>query len=175
MLKLKFALLVPAIVLALSACGQLERERKTVAGVRASDPKTGDPELNKLASDCLSQGGRLAQAGQVCLTKIMKSLKAPEALAPADLDIDTAFTNGKFIVATAGNDSPANAVDILYNGRPLAKVPARMMADLKNLPSPGRLTFFVNTANYKDVNVTVWTCYYRNMQNRVFCSDKYIP
>jgi len=80
-----------------------------------------------------------------------------------------------YIVATAGATSAANAVEILYDGRAFAKVPARMRGDIGLLPSGRPLTFFINTPNYKDVTVTVWTCYAGTIDNRVICPPAQIP
>lgn len=169
-------LLLPLI--ALSACGPLQRGKEDVKkrsdAMRAAALNAKpDPELAKFNTECRNAGGRLNAAGDVCAVRdTTKTLTAADGTATPEVQIDSQFVTGKFIVATASQND--NAVDIVFDGRPFAKIPARLMADLRGLPA-GRLSFYVNSAAHKDVTVTVWSCYQRSMQNKVYCISSYIP
>jgi hypothetical protein len=170
----KFAFVITILFLALSACGSLESAqtdpRKKTSAINSSP---GTDRLSLLSSACVGSGGRMSANGEICLKKETKFLTAPDS--NPNLVIDSNFLNGKFIVATAGATSAANSVEILYDGRAFAKVPARMQGDIGLLPAGRPLTFFVNTPNYKDVTVTVWTCYSGTIDNRVICPPAQIP
>jgi len=166
----------PILLLSLSACGRLESEKIAPAKTSGIKSNGSDPALAQFAKDCQISQGRLAENGTICLTKQSMELKSAETLNGAsEVVIDANLSHGKFVVASANASFNLNAVDLVYNGSPFSKVPARLMANLKSLPSPGRLSFYVNATNYKDVTVTVWTCFQRTMQARVDCLDKYIP
>lgn len=181
MMKLKTLALLP--LLALCACGQFERQKVDMKKVSQAIQQTnaagagGDPVLNKLAQDCRAQNGRLNADGDVCMLKEKQVtlVDAKSVGQVSEIEVDSAFLTGKFLVATAGSGSAQGAVDILYNGRPFSAIPARMMANLQNLPAPGRLSVYLNNTNFKDVTVIVWSCFQRTIQNRILCPAAMIP
>lgn len=175
MLKISLLLLS---ALALSACGQLERQ-KTDPKKKTQAITTGvtDPELKALADACLAQQGRLSADGRFCLTKITVALP-PFASLPqgtSKVVIDPGFTGGKFVVATGNTGANQSAVDITFASRAYLKVPARVLSDFPTQPQSGELAFYVNGGSYTDVVATVWTCYERRMNNRVYCPASIIP
>lgn len=174
MLSPKFAFVITILFLALCSCGSLESAKKEpTKKTSAVNSAPGTDRLSVLTSACVASQGRMSADGTICLKKNTKFLTAPDS--NPVLMIEQSFQHGMYIVATAGPTSAVNSVDILYDGRPFAKVPARMQGDLGKLPTGRSLTFFVNTPNYKDVTVTVWTCYSGTIDNRVICPPAQIP
>ncbi len=166
----KFAFVITILFLALSSCGSLESAKVAPKKTTSSISSTASTaQLSQLSTACLSAGGRMTSDGTTCLTRITKELKPSES--NPDLVINSTFYTGEFIVATAGSGS----VDILYDGRLLSKIPARIQGNLGGLPQGRPLTFFANSATYKDVFVTVWTCYHPTISNRVVCHPSQIP
>lgn len=186
MQKLTLKISLPLLALALAGCGSLEGRRtspkKTVQGISTGTNANSDPVLDTLAADCASRGGRLAKAGQVCMTKQTVALP-PFASLPRDANnnvqsqfvVDPNFTSGKFVVATGNTGAGQGAVDLTFANRAYLKIPARVMADFQVQPQSGALAIYVNSGSYSDVVVTVWTCYERNINNRIYCSAEYIP
>lgn len=186
MQKLMFKISISLFALALVACGSLEGKRtspkKTTQGINTGANASSDPVLDQLAADCSRLGGRLAKAGQVCMTKQTIALP-PFASLPRDGNnnvqsqfvVDANFTSGKFVVATGNTGAGQGAVDLTFANRAYLKIPARVMADFNVQPQSGALAIYVNSSSYSDVVVTVWTCYERNINNRIYCSAEYIP
>lgn len=179
--NLLMPLLAPVCLLALVGCNALEGRRTdpktSIQGINATKRAASDPVLDKLAADCAAKQGRLAKAGQVCLTK--KTVTLPE---PANVQsglnevlIDENFQSGMYVVATGNAGPNQSAVDITFANRPFSKIPARMMASFTSSPTAGRLAFYLNTNGWANVSVTVWTCFERTITNRIFCSAEYIP
>ena len=176
----KLAFILTILFLALSACGGLESAKIDVKKSTVNTALNSQSQSEfALACTNAQGGGRLSANGTTCLTRQIMPLTNPDTAQTTgqgiNLVIDQAFASGKFIVATAGPTSVANSVDILYDGRAYAKVPARMPGNLTGLAANRPLTFYINSPNYRDVSVTIWSCYTGNISNRVPCTDAMIP
>lgn len=175
------ALLLLAAAFALTACkvntdfkGRIASPKKETQGINANASNRGDPVLETLAAECAAARGRLAKDGTVCLTR--KTVRVPEFTAlngATEVEIEADLDGGKFIVAKG--DPGHNDADILFAGRPFMTIPSRTLSHFPTHPRNGRLSVFIQGDSYRNVSVTVWTCFERTMQNRIYCSSDFIP
>ncbi|HEY8279211.1 MAG TPA: hypothetical protein VIH99_06295 [Bdellovibrionota bacterium] len=168
------ALLIP--LAALAGCGSIKAPlTKSTQAIKATGGGSATLiPLNDLSRECVGMNGRLTSNNSLC---VVPNTVVLQSGATGYVPIDPDFQTGKFIVATG---APNGSVELTLSGRHAGDIPARMTITTPAGTTGNKLDYYVFGGSYKDVSVTVWTCYsgYHDQTGRLpraICPDAAIP